>query len=231
MTELRVKHADVIQNPRYSFIVIRALEGTETVRVTCFGGDEVSAHVEQHSAILLDHPEEADIACFTCKLCGLEVKLFALGKIAATLRNDCQAIEAVRLAGDRAALFGVNKALGITAIRGLGFALLTVKCALPPECVGEKREIVLAVEYFDRIVVKSERSCGVTTPFGVAGSIDERTRASRLSLRHDETRLTFMLRYLMATHVIGLQSDRELIVHLDPRARNQYVAREVVDDP
>jgi hypothetical protein len=47
------------------------------------------------------------------------------------------------------------------------------------------------------------------------------------------TRLTmlFILRYLAATHVIGLQADRELIVHLDPRARNQYVARKVVDDP
>ena len=96
----------------------------------------------------------------------------------------------MRLAGDRTALFGVNQALGITAIRGLCFALLPVKCALPTECVGQKREIVLAVEYFDRVVVKSERPRGVTAPFGVAGSIDERTRASRLSLRHDGTRLT-----------------------------------------
>jgi hypothetical protein len=31
-----------------------------------------------------------------------------------------------------------------------------MKRALPTKCVGKKCEIVLAVEYFDRVVVKSE---------------------------------------------------------------------------
>jgi hypothetical protein len=43
--------------------------------------------------------------------------------------------------------------------------------------------------------------------------------------------MLFILRYLGATHVIGLHPDRELIVHLDPRAGNQYVARKMVYNP
>ncbi len=125
----------------------------------------------------------------------------------------------------------MNQALRVTAICSFCFTLLSVQRAFPAESVGEEGEIVFAIQYFDRVVVKSQRSRGVTTPFGVAGSIDERARASRISLCHDEIRLTFMLRFLVAIHVIGLQSDRELIFHLDPCARNQHVARKVVDDP
>jgi hypothetical protein len=146
VTELRVKHADVIEHPRNSLMVVRALEGAETVRVTCFGGDEISAHVEKHSAVLLDHTEQADIACLTGKLSGLQVKLFALGKIAATLGDNREAIEAVRLAGDRAALLRVNQALRVTTIRSLGFPLLSVERAFPPERVGEEGKIVFAVQ-------------------------------------------------------------------------------------
>src|SRR2546423_15334721 len=55
VTELGVKHPEIIEHPRNSLVVIRSFECSEAVWVTCFGGDEVAAHVEQHTAILIDH--------------------------------------------------------------------------------------------------------------------------------------------------------------------------------
>src|SRR5439155_24985 len=102
-----------------------------------FSGVEDGKHVEENAAVLLYHAKQADITRCFGQLARLRVQLFAFGKIAAALRNDSQAVEAVRLALDRSALFRVNQALGITAIGGLGFTLLAMERPLPPEGVGQ----------------------------------------------------------------------------------------------
>ena len=105
------------------------------------------------------------------------------------MRDDRQAIESVRLAGDRAAFLRVNQALRIAAIRGFGFALLAMKRALPSKSICEESHVLLAIESLDRVVVQSKRSRGITAPFGVAGAINKLPRASRISLRHAAARL------------------------------------------
>jgi hypothetical protein len=86
----------------------------------------------------------------------LRLELLAFEKIAATLRNDFEAIEPMRHRADRAAFFGVNQALRVAAIRCFGFALLAVKRALPPQSIREKSRILLVLESLDRAVVQPE---------------------------------------------------------------------------
>ena len=57
VAKLRVQHPDIVQHPGDRLVVARTLEFAEAAGVARFGGDEVSAHVEEHAAVLFDHSQ------------------------------------------------------------------------------------------------------------------------------------------------------------------------------
>src|SRR5437868_14388259 len=95
MADLGVQHPQIHTHPRNSFDVTSSLECTEAGGITRLGGDEVAAHVEEHATILLDHSQQANIACSAREFGGLGIESLALGKVAASLRDDGQAVESV----------------------------------------------------------------------------------------------------------------------------------------
>src|SRR6185503_5197303 len=57
VTQLRVEHADVVEDPRNGLFVVGPLERAEAVGVARFGGHEISAHVKKDAAVLLNHSQ------------------------------------------------------------------------------------------------------------------------------------------------------------------------------
>ena len=143
-----------------------------------------SSFARSNAPILFDHSEQSDITGYSGQRGRLRVQLFAFSKIAASLGDDREAIEAVRLAADRSALFRVYQALGVAAIGGLGFTLLTMERPLPPEGVRQKGEVLFSLKCFDRIVVKPERFCGIASSLSLAGEVDQTAHVSGIRSRH-----------------------------------------------
>ena len=184
VSKLGIEHPKVVQHPGDGFVIVRSLECAKAVRVTCFGGDEIPAHVEQHATILLDHPQQPYVGGPTRVIRGLVVEFLTLAKIAAPLRDDRQTVITVRLGADRTAFLRLYETLGVAKIRGLGVTLFSMQGALPSQRVGESGQVLLTLQSLDRIVVKTERSCRIASTFCFARLLDEAPRSSRISLRH-----------------------------------------------
>ena len=84
----------------------------------------------------------------------------------------------------------MDQALGIAAIRNLGFALLPVDCALPAEHVSEQGQILLALESFYRVVVEAKGLRNIAATLSVACEVYELARTSGFSLHQRTARLT-----------------------------------------
>ena len=55
---------------------------------------------------------------------------------------------------------------------------------LPPEGVGQKNEVLLSLQHFDGVVVKTERFRDIASSLGLAGEIDETAHVSGIRSRH-----------------------------------------------
>ncbi|HZE08273.1 MAG TPA: hypothetical protein VE110_05895 [Gemmatimonadaceae bacterium] len=153
VSNLRIQHPDIVQDPGHRFHVTRVLECIQAVRVRCSGSGKITTHVREYTAILLYHSEQSLFADFFGESRSFTVQTIRFLLIAATLCDDGEAVERVRLTGFVVGPAGFGETVTVTTVSGFGFPPLPEKRPFPAEYVCEEGMEAIGVKVRQSIIV------------------------------------------------------------------------------